>query len=216
MCGEYHCRTHRAEPLEGGAADDDCILVDSGDGRQACAACGNGPERLVECSEAEFDVALAKKAADLAPAIKQSALRRGFGLVLLARFHEQVTVLDTLEASPLEQRLWIGFIASGLVRYFDPQVKVYDNKGEYVVRVDFASTLIKMAVFTDGHTYHSSTEARARDADHNRRLEAEGWLVKRYWTEAITERFDETLDEIYSLTAQRIWDMHTAMSVWTP
>jgi very-short-patch-repair endonuclease len=212
-CGEYHCPAHVREPIQRGRPDDPdgCVLIDPATGAETCFPCGNSPRRLANCTEEEFAAEFKTKSDALEPAIKKSQLRRGFGLLLLSRFHEMVQILDELEASPLEQRLWAGFIANGLDRYFDPQVEVYDHKGAYIVRVDFASTLLRMAVFTDGNTYHSSPAAVARDAEHNRRLEAEGWLVKRYWTKDITERLDETLDELYSLTAKRIWEMHEAM-----
>lgn len=150
---------------------------------------------------------MTKTLTTLGPEMSKTSLRRGFSLLLLERFHEMVRTLDALDQSPLEQSLWAAFLASGLDRYFEPQVEVYDDTGDYIVRVDFASTLLKIAVFTDGRKWHTGGEAEARDKLHNERLQKLGWLVKRYWTEAIFERLDATVDELYAETARRVWEL---------
>ena len=84
--------------------------------------------------------------------------------------------------SPIEQRF---FEAAG--RFFGfccgwvPQHRV----GQY--RLDFAWPKYRVAVECDGHRWHSSSKAQARDARRDRRLCADGWTVLRFAGREILE-----------------------------
>jgi very-short-patch-repair endonuclease len=167
---------------------------------------GNQPTRLSRCDAAAFESEFKEKMRTVESAIRSSREREQFGLLLLHRFDKLMWQLDQLE-SPLERMLWAELFARDLDRYLVPQVNVYDYEGKFIARVDFASTLLRIAVFTDGRTYHSSSEARARDMEQNERLLALGWKLRRYWMEDIIEELTAISDDIYQLVALRIAEM---------
>jgi len=208
MCGEYRCSKHASHGIVlGGDHPDGAYLIDTskpeGEQRQ-CMACMQGPQRLGTATAAEHAHGVADGLEKLRESLGASEGRRQLALVMLARFKEEVELLDTLEASPLERIVWATMIGRKLDRYIRPQVEVYDRQCKYIVRVDFASTLLKIAIFTDGRTYHSKPQDVARDEEHNRRLKEMGWEVRRYWTEEVNDDHGRLIDETYQLTCQRL------------
>ncbi|HEV8003905.1 MAG TPA: DUF559 domain-containing protein [Planctomycetaceae bacterium] len=138
--------------------------------------------------------------------MEHNDLRKQF---LIDRFGRLIEQLDLIE-SFLEQQLWAGLFARGLDRYLDPQVVVFDYTGSRIVRVDFASTLLRIAIFTDGHEFHDKPDQKALDAQHNDRLSSMGWSVKRYWYEQVVPGINACVDEIYNIVCRRIAQMHEA------
>jgi very-short-patch-repair endonuclease len=62
-------------------------------------------------------------------------------------------------------------------------------------------------MFCDGEKWHSTAEQLAKDKLHNERLQALGWVVKRYRTADITERLAATIDDIYQTACVRVLDL---------
>ena len=208
MCFEYRCPKHASHGIVlGGDHPEGAYLIDpskpEGEQRQ-CMACMQGPQRLGKATAAEHAQGVTDGLDQLREALGATEGRRQLALVMLARFKEEVELLDTLDASPLERIVWATMIGRKLDRYLRPQVEVHDRQGKYIVRVDFASTLLKVAIFTDGRTYHSKPEDVARDKEHNRRLKEMGWEVRRYWTEEVNDDHSRLIDETYQLTCERL------------
>ena len=87
----------------------------------------------------------------------------------------------------------------------EPQVKVYDYDGKYIVRVDFASTLLRIAIFTDGHEFHDPPAQQQKDQQHNERLRSDGLdCYSATGTEEVVRDLNARADEIYDLVCQRI------------
>lgn len=209
LCGEYRCPEHAASPIQGYEYNNESIILISDPSdldRPRCFLCGNHPARLSRCDAAEFEKEFQEKTGKVEAAIRSNPVRQKFGLLLLHRFETLMEQLDQLE-SPLEEMLWAELFARNLDRYLVPQVNVYGYDGHFIARVDFASTLLRIAIFTDGRTYHSSPKDQARDKEHNERLVAMGWVVRRYWTEDIRDNLTSISDEIYHVVSCRIAKM---------
>jgi len=200
-CREYHCPDHLKEPIQGTeAAPEHSAFHNPENDEEVCFPCGNPPARLSRASEVE---ALAASLQAIKATMEQSDIRRQFGALLIARFNELIVQLDLIE-SFLEKQLWAGLFVRGLDRYLEPQVVVYDYAGERIVSVDFASTLLRVAIFTDGHGFHDRPAQKASDQQHNERLRAMGWLVKRYWYEEVFPDVNACVEEICDIICKRI------------
>ncbi|ABA22110.1 hypothetical protein Ava_2495 [Trichormus variabilis ATCC 29413] len=213
-CGEYKCPKHLRTPIQGKEFNTEEISlfynIDSNEG--ICAFCGNEPRKIVsvraESTEGkEIEKEIYGEFVKLQQELSKNSLRKQYSLLLFERIRQNLSYIDSLESSPLEQRLWAELLARGLDDYIKPQIELYDNEGIYIVRADFASTWLKMAIFTDGITYHSSPQAQARDAEHNLRIQEMGWVVKRYVTEDIESKIEAVIEEIYQLVCLKILQM---------
>lgn len=216
-CGEYRCDVHAKFPIQGHEQHpDNSVLLGGTDDGEQCFPCFNfSRAKLAKASgesEASNDFVdtdekppnLDDYVLELHNAIKLNEVRNRFWLLYLSRFKEMTERIDELSSSPLEQLLWGEFFIRRLDRYYDFQVELFDNSGGYIVRADFASLLLKIAIFTDGRTYHSSPEALSKDKFHNEELKKLGWTVRRYWTEQVQEQSEVIADEIYQLTCIRL------------
>lgn len=208
MCGEYRCPAHASGPIVFGDEHGEAmIFIDPNqpEGRQRfCVHCSQGPQRLSTATAQEVEQEVKDSAQAISDALCLSDERKQVAMVLIRRFEHLIEELDSMKSSPLERIVWAQLIARDLDRYLEPQVELYDPSGQYIVRADFASTLLKLAVFTDGHTYHDSPDDQRRDASHNQRLAAMGWVVKRYWTEEVKQNHQRLCDEIYGLVCDRL------------
>lgn len=102
--------------------------------------------------------------------------------------------------SPIEERFYsrlrdVSFPLCGLLT---PQVSI----GPY--RVDFAYFHGRMVVECDGHEWHSTKEARTRDAERDRYLMKEGWKVIRVTGSEIHSNLDKCIRDI-----EEIFDTHS-------
>jgi len=212
-CNEYHCVDHFGHVVVGNEVDREnfsSLRSNDPDGHDGarCFPCGNSPPRLEIANPlTEGLPAVESRLESLGREMTKSALRTQFADLMLHRYKKLLDDLDLLKESPLEQRLWAALLVRGLDVYLAPQVELYDYAGRYIVRVDFASTLLRLAIFTDGRTYHSSEEAKTRDDEHNRRLAEVGWMVMRYWTEEVNNDVNSLVDRVYDTVCQRIAEM---------
>jgi very-short-patch-repair endonuclease len=207
-CREYHCPEHLNMPIQGNEAHPEhSALIDPAHlDQEFCFGCGNPPARLGRARAGEgqgLDAAIAA----LKVTIEQSEIRKQFGALLIDRFNRLIEQLDLIE-SFLEKQLWAGLFVRGLDRYLEPQVVVHDYAGQRIVRVDFASTLLRIAIFTDGHEFHDPPAQQALDTQHDTQLRAMGWLVKRYWYEEVVPDINACVDDIYDIVCKRISRMH--------
>lgn len=63
----------------------------------------------------------------------------------------------------------------------EPQVKIYDERGDVLARVDLGDRVAKLAVETDGKRAHAGERMVAKDNRRDRRTRGQGW-----WTERAT------------------------------
>lgn len=82
----------------------------------------------------------------------------------------------------------------------DLQGQVRVNAGGHNYRLDFAVPGARVAFEIDGHAYHSSRKARARDAVRDRRLQAAGWRVFRYTSDEVFHNPFAVAHEILEIT----------------
>lgn len=76
--------------------------------------------------------------------------------------------------SPFEVRVLRKLRANGLCPDEEP-VEVYDDDGNYVMRLDFAWEALKVALHVDSYLWHHQRERFDRDARQRSRLAALGW-----------------------------------------
>lgn len=221
-CNEYHCEKHADVEVQGDEMDrgDDYSVLLSKDGGERCFPCFNSAARHLSDGTDDPEEGEEEKTADdvlssLREQLQGGAHRERFLLLMLDKWSRDLARIDESDASPLERKMWAGMLVRSLDRYFEPQVELYDTSGRYIVRADFASTLLRIALFTDGETYHSKPADVARDQGHNRRLEAMGWKVLRYRTRQVEAGFRQVLTEVYEVTAARCHQLHVDAG-WLP
>lgn len=66
----------------------------------------------------------------------------------------------------------------------------------YSFILDFAFPDQKIAIEVDGTAYHTSREARKRDAFKNMILEKLGWKVFRFWDHEIYDSLDSCINKV--------------------
>jgi very-short-patch-repair endonuclease len=71
-----------------------------------------------------------------------------------------------------------------------------------------------IAVEVDGRKWHSSPEARKRDAFKNHILKRLGWKVFRFWEEEILEKADECVEQV--LQSLHAWPRDLGRTVFCP
>jgi uncharacterized protein (DUF433 family)/very-short-patch-repair endonuclease len=212
QCGEYKCSKHLSTPIQGKEFNTEAMaFISINDiNERTCFPCDSQPKKVINVSfgstEAkEIEKEIHEEFIKLQQELSKNKLRKKYSLLLFEIVRQNLAYIDSLESSPLEQKLWAEILARGLDDYIKPQIKLYDEEGIYIVRADFASTLLKIAIFTDGSkTYHSSPQAQARDAKHNQRIQEMGWVVKRYGTNDIESKIEEVIEEIYQLVCLKI------------
>ena len=205
-CREYRCPEHIHDYVQSDSGHPERVaLLDDITSKERCLICSNRDTGIAKVSipiaetfNAEIDA--------LKALLNATNERREFGSLLLDRFTRLISQLDKL-GSYLERQLWAGMFARDLDRYFDLQVTVHEYNRKRIVRVDFASTLLRIAIFTDGHKHHDPPGAQAEDARHNAALRNMGWIVKRYWYEEIKDHINERIEEIHEFVCQRIAEM---------
>ncbi len=67
---------------------------------------------------------------------------------------------------------------------------------------DFACVEAMLVVELDG-AQHGRHNAPARDAARDAFIEGQGYLVLRFWNEAVTRRMDDVLNEIHRVACER-------------
>lgn len=123
--------------------------------------------------------------------------RRGCGV--LRRLLAQRTDLRTVPNSPLETRAFQALVTSSLP---PPrlQFEIFDERGDFVARPDFAWPDRRFAVEMDGFRFHSSAEQFRRDRARLNRLTRARWKVMfGTWpdAEADPEEFASQVEQAY-------------------
>jgi very-short-patch-repair endonuclease len=67
---------------------------------------------------------------------------------------------------------------------------------------DFACVEAMLVVELDG-AQHGREDAPARDAARDKFIEEKGYLVLRFWNEAVVRRMDDVLNEIHGVACER-------------
>lgn len=96
----------------------------------------------------------------------------GYRGVVQAR--ELVGLADPRAESPMESRTRLRAIDAGFPP-FEPQVKVFDEAGTFVARLDLGRRRERKGVEYDGDAAHSSRADQAHDVRRRRRVEDCGW-----------------------------------------
>lgn len=92
--------------------------------------------------------------------------------------------------SPIEEIFWN---ALKLEHFISPQVRI----GRY--RVDFAIESYKIVIELDGHDFHKTKEQRTSDAERERYLQKNGWLVVRFTGTEIWRDVDGCIDDLLKI-----------------
>lgn len=217
-CNEYHCEQHAEVEVQGDELDqgDDYSVLVHNNGGERCFPCFNSAARhLSDETDDSEEKGIDDVLLSLREQFQAGAHRERFLLLMLDKWSHDLARIDESDASPLERKMWAGMVVRSLDRYFEPQVEVYDTSGHYIVRADFGSTLLRIAIFTDGETYHSKPADVARDNEQEGRLQKMGWKVLRYRTKQVETDFRQVLTEVYEVTADRCHQLHVDAG-WLP
>ena len=138
--------------------------------------------------EDALDAALRQNLVSVAPLLKRLDIRgrrgvRGTGgleRLLEARRGQRK------KASTLQNRFRRGLAASGLPMPLE-EYQIFDRKGRFVARVDFAYPDIKVYIEVDG-SHHEMRKHRQADMRRQNRLSREGWVPLRYDRDDVNKR----------------------------
>lgn len=105
------------------------------------------------------------------------------------KFHSASEINDLFDDSPLEDRLWLEF----------KRLKIAAERQEFIgldnehAALDFAIYCAggKIAVETDGDTWHANPQKAAEDNLRDNALEVGGWSLLRFTTAQIMDRLNE-------------------------
>ena len=212
-CNEYHCEKHVEHVVQGSEMDHEhfgAFVVQDG---EKCFPCSNGAIGHIGDDSAragDDSKTVEARLEALAKELEGSIHRESFLSLMIDKWKRDLLLIDESDESPLERKMWAGMLVRSLDHYYSPQVELFDMSGKYIVRADFASTLLRVAVFTDGETYHSKPADVMRDARQDQELTALGWRVLRYRTKRVQDEFREVLTEVYEATAARCHELHVA------
>ncbi|SDT70792.1 Protein of unknown function [Actinoplanes derwentensis] len=117
-----------------------------------------------------------------------------------ARLAELVKIADPLAESPMESRLRLVIIDSGLPPAVS-QHPVRDVAGRFIGRVDFAWPEIRLAVEYEGD-HHRDREQFRSDVGRFNALRMAGWTVLRFTADDVIRRPDETARTIGAALAE--------------
>jgi len=106
---------------------------------------------------------------------KREAATKGITLNKVEGFPEATKVLVPTFGSPIEKRLYEAIQKTGLPLPV-LQFEIY-NDGRLVTVPDFAYPAARIAIYCDGHDYHSSRDQMTGDASKRNFLQVRGWVV---------------------------------------
>lgn len=101
------------------------------------------------------------------------------------------------DMSEAERRLWSRLRLKQLGGF---RFRRQHTIGPFIA--DFACIEAMLVVELDG-AQHGRDDAPARDAKRDAFIEGQGYLVLRFWNEAVMRRMDEVLDEIHRVACER-------------
>jgi hypothetical protein len=105
----------------------------------------------------------------------------------LSRLRKVLPLVDGGAASPQETIARLALVAAGLPRPAT-QVRIFDEFGGFVARVDMAYEEVKVAIEYDGRQHWTDPEVRRKDLDRSYELTRLGWLVIRVGNDLLRYR----------------------------
>jgi very-short-patch-repair endonuclease len=132
---------------------------------------------------------------ELDAAIEAHPGRRGIRLARLALTHA-----DGIAESAWET--YVRLILHGAGILVEAQVEVYDSRGNFVARLDFALRKLKIAVEYDG-SQHAAPDQQRSDLRRIQRLQRAGWIVLRYTAEDVATP-SRIIDDVRRAIADRM------------
>lgn len=104
---------------------------------------------------------------------------------LWEKFTTATEINDLYDASPLEDRLWAALKPYNLPLIRQEWVEI--NRNRYALDFAVYCARAKLAIETDGDTWHHSPEQADKDNLRDNDLKADGWQVLRFNTRRIME-----------------------------
>jgi hypothetical protein len=130
--------------------------------------------------------------------------RGGRGLALL---REAVALMDGGAESPQESRTRLLLMAAGFPRP-QTQIRVCDEYGDFVGRVDMGWSEWKVGVEYDGPQHWATPAAHARTIERIADLEAQGWNIVRLSRDILRYRPGTFLARVRDAMARAGWPDH--------
>ncbi|MGH3801110.1 MAG: endonuclease domain-containing protein [Pseudonocardiaceae bacterium] len=112
-----------------------------------------------------------------------------------------VDLADPRAESPMETRSRLVLVLRGLPRP-ELQYQVYDERGEFIARLDLAYPLLKLAIEYDGRGHLTAWQQQA-DARRLNRLDACGWSVLRFTSPDVLRTPDAMAAQVRQAIARR-------------
>ncbi|MGH3976021.1 MAG: endonuclease domain-containing protein [Pseudonocardiaceae bacterium] len=112
-----------------------------------------------------------------------------------------VDLCDPRAESPMETRSRLVLVLRGLPRP-ELQYQVYDERGEFIARLDLAYPLLKLAIEYDGRGHLTGWQQQA-DARRLNRLDACGWSVLRFTSPDVLRTPDAMAAEVRQAISRR-------------
>ena len=117
------------------------------------------------------------------------------------KFQQAEQINDVFDDSPLEDRLWKGLKYMNI--FAERQWKVMLEKQAYFLDFAIFCQNGKLAIETDGYTYHHETyEQIDQDKWRQNEIEIDGWRFLRYTTRQIKEDWLPYLTQIQKMVEQ--------------
>jgi very-short-patch-repair endonuclease len=117
-------------------------------------------------------------ATDVKPADVESIIAQHAGARGLRRLQTVLPLIDGGAESPQETRTRLALVDAGLPKP-QTQVKVLDNYGDFVARIDMGYRELRVGVEYDGSQHWTNSEQRDRDIDRYSALLDLGWTIVR-------------------------------------
>lgn len=112
-----------------------------------------------------------------------------------------VDLADPRAESPMETRSRLVLVLRGLPRP-ELQYKVYDERGEFIARLDMAYPWLKLAIEYDGRGHLTAWQQEA-DARRLNRLDECGWSVRRFTSTDVLRTPDAMAVQVREAIARR-------------
>jgi very-short-patch-repair endonuclease len=106
--------------------------------------------------------------------------------------------------SPLEDRFEALILAAGLPRP-TRQLRLRDELGRVIARVDFAYEQERIAIWLDGFTFHADRTAFVRDHAQAQEAARLGWRHVRFTWESVTQGGAAVIDTVRSMLAEKVF-----------
>ncbi|HME49193.1 DUF559 domain-containing protein [Mycobacterium sp.] len=126
-------------------------------------------------------------ATDMKSVDVDAVIARHKGARGLRRLREVLPLVDGGAESPPETRTRLALVDAGLPRP-QTQIRVFDEYGEFVARIDVGWERWRVGVEYDGAQHWTDSRQRAGDIDRLAALESLGWVVIRVSGELLTHR----------------------------